>query len=48
MENTNYQNKNVERKYLNKMQKNQFSRVKNNFFELEKDFIKLKDSELKD
>ena len=48
MENTNYQNKNVERKYLNKMQKNQFSKVKNSFLELEKDFIKLKDSELKD
>ena len=31
MENTNYQNKNVERKYLNKMQKNQFSKVKNSF-----------------
>ena len=30
------------------MRKNQFVNVKNNLLELEKDFIKLKDKELKD
>ena len=30
------------------MRKNQFLNVKNNLLELEKDFIKLKDKELKD
>ena len=37
-----------ERKYLKEMRKNQFLNVKNSLLELEKDFIKLKDKELKD
>ena len=48
MENLNYKNKNMERKYLKNMQKNQFLKVKNSLLELEKDFIELKDRELKD
>ena len=48
MENPNYKNENIETKYLNKMRKNQFLRVKNILLELEKDFIKLKYRELKD
>ena len=47
MENLNYKNKRMERKYL-KMGKNQFLRVKNSPLELEKDFLELKDLELKD
>ena len=42
MENSSYKNRNIERKYLNNMQKNQFLRVKNSLLELEKDFIELK------
>ena len=37
-----YKNRNIERKYLNNMQENQFLRVKNSLLELEKDFIELK------
>ena len=48
MKNLNYKNENIEKKYLNNMQKNQFLRVKNSLLELEQDFIELKDSELKD
>ena len=48
MENTNYKNKDVGKKCLKIMQKNQFSKVKNCLLELEKDFIELKDVELKD
>ena len=48
MENLNYKNENIGRKYLKNMQKNQFLKVKNSLLELEKDFIKLKDRELKD
>ena len=47
MENTSYKDKNIDRKYLNSMQNNQFLKVKNSFLELE-DFRKLKNSELKD
>ena len=47
MENSNHKNENIERKYLNNMPKNQFLKVKNSILELEKDFIKLKDRELK-
>ena len=47
MENLNYKNENMERKYL-KMWKNQFLRVKISPSELEKDFIELKDIKLKD
>ena len=48
MENLNSNNENIERKYLNNMRKNQFLKVKNGLLELEKDFIELKDKELKD
>ena len=48
MENPSYKNENIERKYLNNMQKNQFLKVNNSLLELEKDFIELKDTELKD
>ena len=47
MKNPNYKNKNIEEKYLNNMQKNQFLNVKNSLLELEKDFIELKDRVLK-
>ena len=48
MENLNPKNKNIERKYLNRMQENQFLKVNYSYLELEKDFIELKDKELKD
>ena len=48
MENSNYKNENIERKYLNNMRKNQFLKVRYSLLELEKDFIELKDRELKD
>ena len=48
MENLNYKNKNVERKYLKTMRKKQFLWVKNSLLELEKHSIELKDRELKD
>ena len=41
MENPNNQNENIERKYLNKIQKN-------NLLELKKDCIEFKDRELED
>ena len=47
MENLNYENESMERKYL-KIWKNQFLKAKNSILELEKDFIELKDTELKD
>ena len=47
MENLNYENESMERKYL-KMWKNQFLKVQNRLLEIEKDFIELKDIELKD
>ena len=40
MENLNYKNENIERKYLKNVQKNQFSKVKNSFLELKKDFYR--------
>ena len=48
MENQNYKNENIERKYLNNMRNNQCLNVKNSLLELEKDVIELKDRELKD
>ena len=48
MENLNYKNENIERKYFKNLRKNQFLKVKNSLLELEKDFIELKDRELKD
>ena len=43
-ENQIYKNENLEIKYLNEVRKDQFLKVKNSLLELEKDFIKLKDS----
>ena len=43
MENSNYENKNIETKYLNNLQKNHFLKVKNSLLELEQDFIEFKD-----
>ena len=49
MEKPNYKNQNIERKFLKFTNfLNQFLKVKNSILELEKDFIELKDSELKD
>ena len=48
IENLNYKSENIEKKYVNNMQKNQFLKVKNSLLELEKYFIELKNSELKD
>ena len=48
MENPSFKSKNIERKYLSNTQNNQFLKVKNSLLELEKDFIDLKDRELKD
>ena len=48
IKNLNYENENTERKFLKIMQKNQCLKVKNSLLELEKDFIELKDIELKD
>ena len=43
MKNLNYNNKNIERKCLEHIRKNQFLKVNNSVLELEKDFIELKD-----
>ena len=48
MENLNHKNKNIEAKYIKIMRENQFFKVKNSLLELEKDFIELKNRELKD
>ena len=48
MENPNDKSENIKRKYWNNMENNQFLKVKNSLLELEKDFIKSKDKELKD
>ena len=48
MENLDYKNEDINRKYLKHMQNSQFLKVKNSILELEKDFMKLKDRELKD
>ena len=45
---SNYKNGNIERKYLNNMRKTQFFKLKNSLLEYEKDFMELKDRELKD
>ena len=47
MQNPNYKSKNIERKFLKIMPKNQSLKVKNSLLELEKDFIQLKDREVK-
>ena len=46
MENRNYKNENIERKYLKIVIKNHFLKAKNSLFKLEKDFVELKDTEL--
>ena len=48
MENRSYENENIARKYLSNMRRNKFLKVNNSLVELEKDFIELKDRELKD
>ena len=48
MENLNYNNENIERKYLKNIQYNHVLKVKYSLLELEKDFMELKDRELKD
>ena len=48
MENSNYKNENIEKKYLNNTRKNKFLKVNNSLLELEKDFIELKEREVKD
>ena len=48
MENQEFKNENIERKYLENMQNNQLLRVKNSLLELKKDFMEMKDIELKD
>ena len=47
MENLNYNNKNIERKYLNRMKENKFLKVKYSLLELKK-IIEWKDTESKD
>ena len=48
MENLNYKDKNINKKYFKNIQKNQFLKANNSFLELEKKFTELKDRELKD
>ena len=48
IENQDYKNENIERKYNENMRNNQFLKVKNSLLEIEKDFAELKDIELKD
>ena len=43
MKNEDYQNENIERKYLENIWNNQFLQVKNSLLELGKDFMELKD-----
>ena len=47
MENSNYKSENIETNYFDNMEENQFLRVKNSLSELEKDFIEMKDRQLK-
>ena len=47
MENSDNKNKNIETKYLKHMRKNRFLKVKNSLVELVKDFIELKNKEVK-
>ena len=48
MENLGYKNENSEGKYLENMRNYQLLKVKNSLLELKKDFMELKDRELKD
>ena len=47
MENVDYKNENIERKYLENMRNNQFLKVEKSLLELEKDFKELKNREEK-
>ena len=47
MENPNYKNEDIERKFLKNMRKNQFLKVTNSLLDLEKGFIEWKDREVK-
>ena len=47
MENPYHKNENIETKYSNSMQKNQFLKVKNNLLKWERFFTELKDREFK-
>ena len=48
MENLDYENENIERRYLENMRNYQLLKIKNSLLELEKDFIGLMNRELKD
>ena len=48
MKNSKYKIKNIEKKYLNIMQKNPFLGINNGLLELAKDFIELEERELRD
>ena len=48
MEKLDYKNENIGREHLKNILKNQFLKVKNSLLRSEKDFIELKDRELKD
>ena len=48
MENSNYKSENIETNYFDNMEENQFLTVKKSLSELEKDFIEMKDRQLKD
>ena len=48
MENLNHKNQSIERKYSNNMRKNQLLKVKNSPSEIVKDFIALKDRQVKE
>ena len=48
MENLDYENKNIERRYLENTRNYQLLKIKNSLLELEKDFIGLMNRELKD
>ena len=45
---SNYKNKNTETKYLSNMHRTRFLKVKKSLSELKKDFVELRDRELKD
>ena len=48
MENLDYKNDDIQRKYLKNMQSNQFVMIKNSLLELDKYFLEFKDRELRD
>ena len=48
MKNLDYKNKNIDTIYLTNIKKNEFLKVNNSLLELGKNFMELKDRELKD